>query len=198
MMFKPVNVDDYIQHHEKYSDILNFLRSLLLDTEMDETLKWNMPTYTIKGKNVITLAAFKHHAGLWFHQGSFLTDPLGVLDNAQEGKTKGMRHWRWAKLDDIDGEQVIAYIEEAIENEHQGKRIKIKRSTPTYEMHPIFAEALKKNKAEAAFKELSKSKQKDYAEYISTAKRESTKQSRLAKIIPMILRGEGLNDKYQK
>lgn len=198
MMYKPLNVDDYIQHHEKYTEILEFLRNLLLDTELEETLKWNMPTYTIKGKNVITLSAFKSHAGLWFHQGSFLSDPDGVLQNVQEGKTKGMRHWKWDVGDEIPAEKVVAYIQEAIENELAGKRIKIKRGTPVYEIHPLFAKALKENKAEGAFQEFSKSKQKDFAEYITSAKRESTKENRIAKIIPMILRGEGLNDKYQR
>ena len=34
-------------------------------------------------------------------------------------------------------------------------------------------------------------------EYISKAKREATKQSRLEKIKPKILRGVGLHDKYK-
>jgi len=198
MMYKPANVDDYIDHHEKYTSILEYLRSLLMDTELSETLKWNMPTYTIKGKNVITLCAFKNHAGLWFHQGSFLSDPYKVLSNVQEGKTMGMRHWRWDKVEDIEGEKVSQYIYEAIENELQGKRIKVKRKPVEYEMHPLFAKALKENKAEGAFLEFSKSKQRDFAEYITSAKRDATKESRLVKIIPMILRGEGLNDRYQK
>jgi len=153
------------------------LRELCLDTELAETLKWNMPTYTIKGKNVITVCAFKHHAGIWFHQGSFLTDPYSVLSNVQEGKTKAMRHWRWDNIKDIPVDQVKEYIDEAIVNELAGKRIKVERKPVSYEMHPLFAKALKENKA---------------------AKRESTQISRLAKIIPMILRGEGLNDKYQR
>ena len=138
MIYKPLNVDDYIQHHQKYAAILEFLRNLLLDTELEETLKWNMPTYTIKGKNVITLSAFKSHAGLWFHQGYFLSDPYNVLQNVQEGKTKGMRHWKWSANDQIEGEKVITYIQEAIENELAGKRIKVKRGTPVYVMHPLF------------------------------------------------------------
>jgi uncharacterized protein YdeI (YjbR/CyaY-like superfamily) len=48
-----------------------------------------------------------------------------------------------------------------------------------------------------AFEALSNYKQKEYAEYINTAKRISTRESRLEKIIPMIIDGKGLNDKYR-
>ena len=44
---------------------------------------------------------------------------------------------------------------------------------------------------------LSPFKQKEYAEYINTAKRIATKQSRLDKISLMIREGKGLNDKYR-
>ena len=49
-----------------------------------------------------------------------------------------------------------------------------------------------------AFKKLTYSKQKDYAEYIATAKQEKTKLSRLEKIVPLILNGKGINDIYRK
>jgi uncharacterized protein YdeI (YjbR/CyaY-like superfamily) len=45
---------------------------------------------------------------------------------------------------------------------------------------------------------LSLSKRRDFAGYISLAKQQDTKQKRLDKIIPMILQGVGLNDKYLK
>ena len=53
-------------------------------------------------------------------------------------------------------------------------------------------------KLEKEFVELSPFKQKEYCNYLVSAKRETTKQSRLEKIIPMIKSGTGLNDKYRK
>ena len=44
---------------------------------------------------------------------------------------------------------------------------------------------------------LTPGKQREYAEYIQTAKQDATKQTRLEKITPMILKGVGLNDKYK-
>ncbi|MDO1502674.1 YdeI/OmpD-associated family protein [Winogradskyella maritima] len=48
-----------------------------------------------------------------------------------------------------------------------------------------------------AYYTLSPYKQKEYAEYIATAKQEKTKLSRLEKSIPLTLEGKGLNDKYR-
>ncbi|MEM9227959.1 MAG: YdeI/OmpD-associated family protein, partial [Verrucomicrobiota bacterium] len=50
---------------------------------------------------------------------------------------------------------------------------------------------------QAKFTSLSKGKQRDYAEYVATAKRVPTKVSRLEKIAPMIMQGIGLNDRYK-
>ena len=49
-----------------------------------------------------------------------------------------------------------------------------------------------------AFSKLSPGKQKEYCEYIASAKQEATRISRLEKCIPLILNGSGLNDKYRK
>jgi len=43
-----------------------------------------------------------------------------------------------------------------------------------------------------------RSRQKEFSLYIEEAKQEKTKHSRLEKIIPLILKGVGLNDKYKK
>ena len=48
-----------------------------------------------------------------------------------------------------------------------------------------------------SFSSLTLGKQREYAEYISFAKREVTRLRRLKKIIPMVLAKQGLNDKYK-
>lgn len=49
----------------------------------------------------------------------------------------------------------------------------------------------------AAFDRLTPGKKREYAEYIDSAKQEPTKVRRIQKIIPLILDGKGLNDKYK-
>ena len=190
-------VTAYIEKHSKWTEQLKELRAQFQQTELVEEIKWGSPTYTLHGKLVAGIAAFKNHYAIWFHQGSFLKDAQKRLINAQEGTTRGLRQWRFEAGDQIDGQLVLTYIKEAIENSLDGKEIKPQRrhgvTIPT-----LLLEALETNqKLKAAFTELTPGKQREFADYITAAKQEKTKLSRLEKITPMILSRVGLNDKYK-
>lgn len=134
---------------------------------------------------------------MWFYNGVFLSDPYKVLVNAQEGKTKALRQWRFTSIDAIDEKKVLRYIKEAIKNEESGNVWKPEKQ-PVPTVPAVLAEQLSSSKnLKAAFDKLPPYKQKDYIEYIQSAKQDTTKVSRLEKIIPMILQGMGLNDKYK-
>ena len=124
------SVDIYIDGHKAWSPILKKLRKLILKTDMEESLKWGAPSYTVNGKNVVGISAFKSYAGLWFHQGVFLSDRKNNLINAQEGKTQALRQWRFFSVKDIDEKLVLNYLEEAKANQLKGKEIKPNRSKP--------------------------------------------------------------------
>ncbi len=198
-MEKSEKVERYYSEEHQFKKAIGILRELAMKTNMEETFKWMFPTYTLDGKNIIAICKFKKHFGIWFFNGVFLSDPQGVLENAQEGKTKAMRHWKFYTLEDIDKTKVLGYINEAIENQKNGKvlapirRKAIKKSVPE-----LLKEALADElKIANAFKKLSTSSQNEYIEYIETAKQEKTKLKRLEKILPMIAEGKGLNDKYR-
>ena len=116
-MKKVNSVDEYFEVNSQWSEELLVLREIILSTEVDETMKWNAPVYTINGKNVIGLGAFKNHFGVWFFNGVFLKDEKNLLLNAQEGKTKALRQMRFKSFDEIDSKVVLAYVKEAIENQ---------------------------------------------------------------------------------
>lgn len=188
--------EEYISKHPEYKDILEKLRSLLVASGLDETMKWGIPTYCLDNKNVAGIGAFKSYAGIWFFNGVFLKDEAKVLINAQEDKTKGMRQWRFASTSDIDDLLVKEYINEAIENQKEGKEIKPEKKPliiPDELKEALASDAL----LSEAFEELSLTCKREYAEHIQEAKKEETRQRRLAKVIPMILDGKGLNDKYR-
>ncbi len=198
-MKKPHSVDEFIENHPKYSDALNKLREIILKTEMQENIKWNSPTYSLDGKNVIGLAAFQNHFGIWFFNGVFLKDEQNLLVTAQVDKTKGLRQMRFENIEEIDSNIVSAYVREAIENQRNGKVIvPLKTKKSEIEIPPELSSAFSANdELQKSFDFMSAYKQKEYSEYISHAKRVETKNSRLEKIIPMILKGIGLNDKYK-
>lgn len=193
-----LRVTEFITSKEKWTQELTHLRSILIQLPLEETIKWGSPTYSYKRKNVVSIAAFKNHFGLWFFQGGLLKDKAKVLRNAQEGKTQAMRQMRLEFAAEIKEDIIKLYVLEAIDNIEAGKEIKPNRTTKPLIIPELLKEVFSKNEdIKIAFNEFTKSKQRDFADHISAAKREATKLSRLEKIIPMILRGEGLHDKYK-
>lgn len=197
-MQKIYSVEEYIEQNSYFSEELSILRDLINTTELEETVKWSMPTYCLNGKNVLGLGAFKEHFCLWFHQGVFLKDEHQLLMNAQENKTKAMRQMRFESKADINEAAVLTYVKEAIANQRLGKEIKPLRKSKPVVIPSELKEKLSSNaELNTSFKTLTPGKQREYCDYISEAKREATKQSRLEKITPMIIQGVGLNDKYK-
>lgn len=197
-MKKVNSVEEYIETNTHYSEALTTLRNILTTTALEETIKWNMPTYCINGKNVLSLGAFKNHFCIWFHQGVFLKDKQQLLYNAQEEKTKAMRQMRFITKEDINKDAVLAYAKEAIENQDMGRELKPQRNTKPVVIPPELKEALNTNsKLKESFTALSPSHQREYCNYIMEAKRDDTKARRLSKVIPMIVNGKGLHDKYR-
>lgn len=199
-MEKAEKIEKYYSEEHQFKEAIGILRGLALKTNMEETFKWMFPTYMINGKNVIAICKFKNHFGIWFFNGVFLGDPNNVLENAQEGKTLAMRHWKFYAENEVDKTIVLSYINEAIDNEKKGLKLIPKKKIP---IKIIIPEELKASlnantEAKTAFEKLSPYQRKEYSEYISTAKQEKTKASRLQKIIQMIVDGKGLNDKYRK
>ncbi len=71
-MQKRKSADDYYRAPSQQKNILTRPREIVLNTELQETVKWGMPTYTLGGKNVIGIGACKSYSGIWFLNGVFL------------------------------------------------------------------------------------------------------------------------------
>ncbi len=201
-MIQKKHIEEYFSSDAPHPESMNFLRNIIMSFPFEETVKWAFPVYMIDGKNVIGLGGFKAYAGIWFFQGVFLKDETNQLVNAQEGKTHGMRQWRFSTVKEIEAHEdlIRSYIQEAIDNQLAGKELKPQRKASKPLIIPDeLQEALNSIEGlKESFEALSLSNQRDFAEYIIKAKRAETKLTRLEKIIPMIGRGEGLNDKYKR
>lgn len=193
-----ITVDDFLARQNRWQEQLIKFRQILRKTELEETIKWGMPVYTLQGKLVAGLAAFKSYVGVWFYQGAFLKDEHKVLVNAQEGKTKAMRQLRFTSEHEIDYDLVAAYIKEAIQNQRAGKELK-PDTQKTLEIPAELQSALEMDDdVKNCFLKFSPGRQREFAGYISEVKQAATRQKRIEKIIPMIKEGVGLNDKYRK
>ncbi len=183
--------------NNKWTEELSRIASIIEKAPLEKSIKWGLEVFTLNGQNVISYCGFKNHFAIWFYKGVFMNDPYKVLVNAQKGKTKSLRQWRFSAMEEIDEGKILEYIQEAIEVEKKGLKIKAEKFEPAV-MPKLLEEELKKNEAlKLAFGQLTPGKQKEYAVYINEAKQEQTKQRRLEKIKPLILLGVGLNDKYK-
>lgn len=190
-------VEAYISGVDSWNEELILLREILHTTPLDECVKWGAPCYTHQNKNIVGLGAFKSYFGLWFFQGALLEDRHRVLINAQEGRTKSLRQWRFTSKQEIKPRIIKAYVKEAIRKLDQGMEIKPDRQK-RLQIPPELQQALAENRQlERAFADMSRGRQREFAEYIASAKRADTKTKRLSKILPMISEGIGLNDKYR-
>lgn len=195
-MEKNKTVDEYILKHSQWQEELIELRKIMQATELVEAVKWGAPVYTVNGKNIVGLGAFKSYFGLWFFQGALLSDKHNKLINAQEGKTVAMRQWRFDSFDEIDSKLITEYVNDAIANQKSGKEIKPQKKPliiPELLQHAI---DLNQELADS-FDSLSLTCKREYTDHINEAKREETKQKRLENIIPMIMDKVGLHDKYK-
>ena len=198
-----MDIDDsirsYMARQEKFNDLLIELRKIIKKYPFEETLKWGMPTYVYDNKNLIGIGAFKNHVGIWFFQGALLKDKEHLLHNAQKGKTKAMRQMRFKGISDIDESVIGQYIQETIDNQKNGLAVEISKPVKKVPLPTELSNYLKEHSSLAdSFSRLSPGRQKEYAEYISSAKKEHTKSERLKKITPLIIKGTGLNDKYKQ
>lgn len=191
-------VDDYIATATAWQEELDSLRKILCSCKLDETVKWGAPCYTYDGKNVVGIGGYKSYFGLWFFQGALLPDKNEVLSNAQEGKTKALRQWRMTGSAEIKPAIIKRYVNDAIAVVATGSEIKPNRSQPVV-VPPELRKAIRRYRgATAAFRGLTTGRRREYADYVANARRDETKKKRIDRILPMIVAGKGLNDKYRK
>ena len=197
-MLKAKNVDQYIQSKPHWAEAITKLRKILKELNLEETIKWGGPVYMYEKKNIVSIGGYKAFFSLWFYQGALLKDEKGLLVNAQEGVTKAQRQMRFQHVDEIDAGVVKIYTLEAIDNQKAGKEIKANTRKPLIIPAELEKALESHSNLRSSFETLTLSKRREYAEYISNAKRAETKLNRLEKIIPMILDGVGLSDKYRR
>ena len=182
--------------NNQWTKELEFLKSIINKTQLVETIKWGAPIYTHNNKNVIGIGGFKSYFGIWFFNGVFLKDNKNLLINANEENTKGLRQMRFNSLEEVDEKIILDYINEAIENEEKGLKIKPEKKAEI--SCELLENEFKKNEElKKAFSLFTPYKQREFMEYINEAKQEKTKITRLEKIKPMILSNIGLHDKYR-
>ena len=182
----------------KWHPILVAMRELATECMLTEEVKWSVPCYTLKGKNVLMIHAFMEYCSIMFMKGSLLTDPENILHRQTENVTAG-RQLRYTRIEDFlaQREQAKAFILKAIKLEEAGK--KVEKRTEEEPMVEELKEAFAQDSTlKTAFYQLTPGRQRAYLLHFAQPKQAATRASRIEKCMPLIMRGEGLHDAYQK
>lgn len=198
-------VDFYFKKAGRWQQEFEMLRTIILDTGLNEELKWGCPCYTFgthlpkqqrrQEANIVLIHGFKDYCALLFFKGALLKDPKGLLIQQTEN-VQSARQIRFTNLPEIvkmEG-MLKSYIHEAIEVEKKGLKVDLKK-TSDFKMPLEFQKRLKQSAAlKTAFKALTPGRQRAYLFYFSQPKLSGTREARVEKSIQQILAGKGLDD----
>lgn len=188
-------VDWFFHKATKWQEEYEKLRMIVLDCGLVEELKWGCPCYTFEGNNIVLIHGFKEYCALLFMKGSLLKDAKGILIQ-QTKNVQAARQIRFTHVDEIITleSNLKAYIKEAVKVEKAGLKVPLKKasefSIPEEFQHVLNATP----KVKKAFYALTPGRQRGYLLYFSSAKQSKTRESRIEKYIPQILKGKGLED----
>ncbi len=179
-----------------WADPLKVFREIVLDCGLMEECKWGMPCYTVNGKNVLLISAFKEYCSLNFFKGSLISDPFQLLSKAGENseasrmlKTTSTVHI----LENIDAIKDIVF--QAVEIEKAGLKTVVK-PVDSYPVPEEFQAFLSTNdQLKLAFEALTPGRQKSYLMHFNSAKQTQTRINRIEKCIPTIFSGKGFNER---
>ena len=196
-MSRDPRIDAYIAKAAPFArPILEHVRARVhaVVPSVEETLKWSAPGFTLDGKILLIMAAFKAHAALNFWRGQEI----------QGSEASGEAMGQFGKLASVNDLPPDAQFDELI---REAARLaatapaprKVKHEPkPPPELHPEFAAALKANpKAKATLDGFPPSAQRDYLEWIADAKQDSTRAKRIATAVEWLAEGKRRHWKYQ-
>ena len=200
-------VDAYIEKAQPFAQpILAHLRNLMhkANPDVEEAIKWGHPFFLYRDTILGHMAAFKQHCscGFWGEEiGATLREANVVQDGGMGSLGK------ITSVKDLPSEkqmlgwirQSSALIDSGDHTSIMAARNKVVRAPkPVPKASPEFAAALKKNKkALAIFEAFSPSCKREYVEWIAEAKRDETRDKRIAQAVEWIAEGKQRNWKYQ-
>jgi uncharacterized protein YdeI (YjbR/CyaY-like superfamily) len=175
-----------------WKDILVALRQLVLSCGLEEEIKWSMPCYTLKGKNVLILSAFKHYAAINFFKGALIQDSEGYLEKAGENSQSA----RLLKISDVNfviehKERIRAFIFDAIRIEETGLKVKTKPLTETSIPEALQKILIERPEVAEAYEALTPGRKRSHILYITGAKQSATQDKRAEQCTSKILNGKG-------
>lgn len=188
-------VDWYFTKAGRWQKEIALLRTIVLECDLNEELKWGCPCYTFEKKNIVLIHVFKDYCALLFFKGALLKDPKGILVQQTEN-VQAARQIRFTNVQEIvkRKKSLKDYIYQAIEVEESGLKVDYKEPQELNMPEEFRNKLDSMPRLRTAFQALTPGRQRGYLLYFSQAKQSKTRASRIEKYLQQILEGKGLND----
>jgi uncharacterized protein YdeI (YjbR/CyaY-like superfamily) len=196
-------IDAYIAKSAPFAQpILHHLRGVVLEAvpDAEEAIKWSRPFFLYRGIILGNISAFKEHCsfGLWGAEIAQTLRDEGVASSDGMG-TFG----RITSIADLPPrKKLLNYVREAAKKIDDGARTKSitrpKVAKGEVAVPEALMAALKQNQpARKIFESMSPSCRKEYSAWIAEAKRDETRDKRVATAVEWIAEGKQRHWKYQ-
>lgn len=179
-----------------YVEPMEHLRSILLETDLKEDFKWKQPTYTLNGKNVLILTAFKDYCCLSFFKGSLMKDSHKVMCTPGEN-SQAVRQLRYTSADQVKKQESLIreYIKEATELERSGANVDFNQKDKLEFPDELLRKMDEDPGFKKAFEALTPGRQRSWNLHFTSAKQSATRSSRIEKAKAKIFNGKGWNER---
>lgn len=201
---KNPGVDAYISKSADFAKlILKHFRALVHETcpDVEEKIKWGFPHFDYKDSPMCHMAAFKQHCAIGFWKASLMAASDTLIEKAKTEESMG-HLGKIASLKDLPKDKLLgAYMKDAMKLNDEGIKVSRKKALEKtdLEVPDYFKKALSKNKkALQTFEEFSNSNKKEYLSWVTGAKTETTRLSRLETAVEWMSEGKVRNWKYLK
>ena len=201
-------VDAYIAAAPLFArPVLEHVRSVMHAAlpELTEDIKWSHPFYLLDGKPFANMAAFKAHCSLGFwRSGKPIAEAAAQASASPRERAMG----QFGRLESVADLPSAAALRKVVVDAKaaflaaQESRAAAPPAPRTAREAPAvpddLAAALRASRpAQKAFAAFTPSQQREYVDWIVEAKREATRESRIAQAVEWIAEGKTRNWKYQ-
>ena len=191
-------IDTYIEKSAPFAQpVLQALRRAVHEAcpEVQETMKWRMPFFTLESRILAHMAAFKQHCAFGFWRGREVTD------RSKEDDAMG-QFGRIASVADLPARrELVRLIKHAAATPAPGVAEKTparRPPQPPAAVPEVLSLALQRNaRARESFEKFSASQRREYVEWIAEAKRDATRARRVAQAVEWLAEGKTRNWKYE-
>ena len=178
-----------------WQEELKLLREIALECGLTEERKWGVPCYTIEGKNVSIVSALKSYASISFFKGVLISDRHNILEKPGEN-CQSDRVVKFTSVDAIRRlESVLReYLHQAIEIERSGEKVNFDAKFDLELPIELSNRLALSSELKRAWENLTPGRKRGYVLFIAAAKQPKTREARIDKYTPLILRGKGMHD----